>query len=79
MLLGGYFLLLAVQSGFKRVPGQGGALHARRELRDAGEHFQLAHIRGFSFFVLPGHHAVKALEHLLGFRQRLSLEGLRHH
>src|SRR5207249_10410164 len=72
-------LLLRFDGGLKRVPRQACALHANRELADAGEDRQLAQRRGVDRVSWSArHHAMELLEELMGLRLGLAFDGVRH-
>src|SRR5579863_2966403 len=61
------------------MPGQGGAFHPRRELRDAGKYLQLTHVGTLALGLLAGDHTMEVLEYLFSFLEGFSLEALGHH
>src|SRR5271154_934427 len=74
------WVLLAVKRGVQSVPGERGALHANRELRDAGKYGQLPKLGFISGRgSMSRHHFMEALEDFFRLRQRLALHALGHH
>src|SRR6266850_3633309 len=77
--LGGDRRACSVESGTQRMPGQGGALHARGKLPDAGEHGELAQLLGIDFALGSlADHRVDPLEERFRLRLGLLLQGGRH-
>src|SRR3989440_1094913 len=69
----------SVERGTQRVPGQGGALHARGELPHAREHGELSHLLHIDLALRSfADHRVDALEERLRFRLGLVLQRGRH-
>src|SRR5216684_1304626 len=79
LLLGRDRLVLAGERGADRVPGQGRALDAARELAHAGEDGELAELGGGAAVPRRRQHVVEPAEELVCLADGLAFEARGHH